>query len=104
MAIAILPEDIRSSYDVYEYRHAIAILKTDFPSEYEDIIAMLRNFKLKRQDIITAGGSKSAIAASLDEFLTGNRKKRLKEEDGLKKSLKQKSSLTKMSMIPLLIK
>lgn len=90
MAIAILPEDIRSSYDVYEYRHAIAILKTDFPSEYEDIIAMLRNFKLKRQDIITAGGSKSAIAASLDEFLTGNRKKKTQGRGWLEKKFETK--------------
>lgn len=69
MSLENLPEDIIDLYDVHEYRHAIAILKTDFPDEYNEIIEMLRAFKLKRCDILSAGGRKSNISGFLDGFL-----------------------------------
>lgn len=69
MSLENLPEDIVDLYDVHEYRHAIAILKTDFPDEYNEIIEMLRAFKLKKSDILSAGGRKSNISGFLDKFL-----------------------------------
>lgn len=67
--MATLPTNITDLYDVYEYRHAIAILQNDFPDEYQDIIEMLSSFTLKKTDIVTAGGRKSPIAEKLDSFL-----------------------------------
>ena len=69
MPLSDLPNEIREKYDVFEYRHSIAILQHDFPNEYADIIANLNSFALKRSDIIKAGGGKSPISALLDGFL-----------------------------------
>lgn len=69
MSLENLPQDIRDLYDVHEYRHAVAILQSDFPDEYNDIIDMLKAFKLKRCDILSAGGRKSNISGFLDQFL-----------------------------------
>lgn len=69
MSLENLPQDILDLYDVHEYRHAVAILKADFPYEYNDIIDMLKAFKLKRCDILSAGGRKSNISGFLDQFL-----------------------------------
>lgn len=69
MSLENLPQDILDLYDVHEYRHAVAILQADFPDEYNDIINMLKAFKLKRCDILSAGGRKSNISGFLDQFL-----------------------------------
>lgn len=69
MALNDLPKNILSDYEVHEYRHAVAILKTDFPEEFEDLLDVLNNFTLKKSAILTAGGRKSPIAGELDSFL-----------------------------------
>lgn len=61
-----LPAEILANYDVYEWRHATAILRTDFPNEYHDIIQVLLNFRLRRSEILAPGGQKSKVATSLD--------------------------------------
>ena len=66
MGIDLLPDDIRETYQVEERHHASAILKTDFPKEWKDIIAVLQAFKLKRSDLSKPGGNKSPIAKALD--------------------------------------
>ncbi|MDO4925359.1 MAG: BglII/BstYI family type II restriction endonuclease [Turicibacter sp.] len=66
MAISLLPDDILDSYDVFEWNHATSILFCDFPNEFDEIINILRNFKLKKEDILKNGGRKSPIAESLD--------------------------------------
>lgn len=63
----LLPEIIRENYEVHEWRHACAILKNDFPEEWEDIITVLQSFQLKRDDILKPGGRKSNIAVALDQ-------------------------------------
>ncbi len=37
---------MRSHYEVHEWRHAIAILRGDFPREWQDIIEILTGFRL----------------------------------------------------------
>lgn len=69
MGIEILPEDIREQYEIYEWKHATAILANDFPKEYEDIIAVLKHFELCKSWIEVGGGRKSKVAASIDGFL-----------------------------------
>jgi hypothetical protein len=61
-----LPAEIRDSYEVHEWRHASAILVQDFPSEWNDLVYVLRHFRLKRSQIETPGGGKSPIAASIN--------------------------------------
>jgi len=66
MGLNLLPETIRENYEVHEWRHACAILKNDFPEEWEDIIAVLERFQLNREDILVPGGRKSNIAGAFD--------------------------------------
>lgn len=69
MSTPSVPADIAKLYEVHEWRHASAILKTDFPEEWEDILTVLRQFKLNKSAVITPGGRKSLVADALDKAL-----------------------------------
>jgi len=73
MTKELLPEDIRALYEVHEWKHACAILHGDFPEEWDDIISVLSDFRLRRSDIITPGGRKSPVAERLDSALYSRR-------------------------------
>lgn len=66
MTIDKLPISIREMYEIHEWRHASAILERDFPTEWNNIITVLSEFRLKRSDILTPGGGKSPIALGID--------------------------------------
>ena len=66
MVIDSIPEFLRKRYEIHEWRHAAAILRTDFPSEWDDILQVLCRFRLRRSSILKPGGRKSQIAAALD--------------------------------------
>lgn len=67
MAIPDLPNFVQENYEIHDLRHASAILFKDFPNEWEDIIEVLSNFRLRKSWIIKAGGRKSSIAQSIDD-------------------------------------
>jgi hypothetical protein len=69
MGIGHFPNDVCRKYEIHEWKHASAILKHDFPSEWEDLIAMLRAFKLKKSWIREGGGNKTELAKWVDGFL-----------------------------------
>lgn len=69
MTKELLPEDIRALYEVHEWKHACAILKGDFPHEWDDIISVLSDFRLRKSDVVTPGGRKSSVAERLDSAL-----------------------------------
>ena len=69
MGIELLPEPIRQKYEVHEWKHACAILAIDFPAEWNDIIALLEQFQLRKSWIVVGGGRKSGVAAAIDDFL-----------------------------------
>jgi hypothetical protein len=69
MALSLLPDEILERYEVYEWKHACAILKQDFPHEWNDIIAVLQQFTLKKSWITNPGGRKSQISESIDSYL-----------------------------------
>jgi len=71
MGTDLLPAFIRDHYEVHEWKHACAILKQDFPAEWEDLVAVLTQFRLKRSQLVKAGGSKSDVSKSIDAFLYG---------------------------------
>lgn len=48
MGVDLLPSDIRDLYELHEWKHACAILKTDFPDEWRDLLDLLRAFRLRR--------------------------------------------------------
>lgn len=67
------PQDIKDKYEIYEWKHACAILRSDFSNEWRDIIDLLNNFSLYKSWIKEAGGSKSRLAIWIDGFM-GKRK------------------------------
>lgn len=69
MAIDLIPEFIQKSYEIYEWKHASAILQGDFPYEWQDILELLNTFRLKKSWIINPGGRKSKISEFIDDFL-----------------------------------
>jgi len=66
MTIDRLPAFICEYYEVHEWKHACAILQTDFPEEWSDIIEVLTAFRFKRSWLEVGGGSKSNISKSID--------------------------------------
>lgn len=64
-----LPQFILSHYECHEWKHACAILKQDFPNEWNDIMNVLTAFRLRKSWIATGGGRKSQISAFIDDFL-----------------------------------
>lgn len=66
MSLELLPDDIRSLYETHEWRHACGILRYDFPQEWDDIMTVLREFRLLEGDIRAPGGGKSRISQKID--------------------------------------
>lgn len=70
MALTQLPPFLKNHYEVYEWKHASAILATDFPQEWKDVVDVLTKFRLYQSEILAPGGAKSAIADRIDsQFL-----------------------------------
>lgn len=67
------PKEIVDRFEIYEWRHATAILISDFPEEWADLLAMLRHFKLRKSWLVKGGGNKSQLSKWIDQFL-GERK------------------------------
>lgn len=62
-----VPDDILESYECHQWKHAGAILATDFPAELGDIVHVLRTVRLKKRFITEAGGGKSPYAKAIDK-------------------------------------
>jgi Restriction endonuclease BglII len=69
VTVGHFPNDVCDLYEIHEWKHASAILKHDFPAEWEDLLAMLRSFRLRKSWIAEGGGNKSKLATWIDEFL-----------------------------------
>ena len=66
---ARIPAFIRGRYEIYEWKHAVAILSGDFASEWQDILDLLTEFKLRKAWIEKGGGNKSQVSDFIDGFL-----------------------------------
>lgn len=71
MSLEQIPEFLRTNYEVLEWRHASAILGSDFTGELADIAAVLTSFRLYRSEILKPGGRKSGVSTRIDEALAG---------------------------------
>lgn len=63
------PQFVETNFEVHEWRHAVAILKTDFPKEFAEICDVLSRFRLKKSWIDVGGGRKSKISEWIDSEL-----------------------------------
>jgi Restriction endonuclease BglII len=64
-----LPPFVRDNYEFHEWKHASAILSQDFASEWEDLLALLQDLRLRKSWIAVGGGNKSKLASYVDQFL-----------------------------------
>jgi hypothetical protein len=69
VTLDLLPDFIRLNYEVHEWKHATAILRHDFPNEWNDIVEALTGFRLRRSYIAVPGGRKSLVSDTLDKAL-----------------------------------
>ncbi len=69
MTLDQIPFEIRELYEIHEWKHACAILASDFPDEWNDIIEVLSEFRLYKSWLTRGGGRKSKISGFIDEFL-----------------------------------
>ena len=63
----MIPAEIEHLFDIREWRNGLAVLIAAHKNEWDDIVAVLKEFRLLRSDIVTPGGSKSTIAKKLDK-------------------------------------
>lgn len=71
MGIELFPDFIRQNYEIYEWKHAVAILRHDFQNEWNDIISVLTKFRINKSWITKGGGRKSEISQFIDGELYG---------------------------------
>lgn len=72
MSAEPLPQFIQENYEVHEWRHALAILRQDFPKEFTEVCDVLTRFKLARSWIAVGGGRKSKVSEWIDGALLGH--------------------------------
>lgn len=61
-----LPAFVRDNYEIHEWRHALAILRSDFSEEYGNVVDVLTRFRLQKSWISGGGGRKSKVAEWID--------------------------------------
>jgi hypothetical protein len=49
-----IPEELSKLYEVYDYKHAAAILSQEFPEEFGEICNALLRFRFTKEDLLTA--------------------------------------------------
>lgn len=64
-----IPADITELYEVYDYKHAAAIIAKEFPDEFKEICHALRTFRFKYDDILAEGGNESNIPKLFSDIL-----------------------------------
>lgn len=70
MGLEQIPSKLRTKFLFDERDHACAILATDFPSEFRDLLDCMSAFTLKKSAVLTPGGGRSPIPIAIDGFLT----------------------------------
>lgn len=61
-----IPEFLGKGFKIYEWRHASAILRSDFSDQWNDLIRILSEFRLRQSHVQKGGGDKSEITKSLE--------------------------------------
>jgi len=64
-----IPDDISNLYEIHDFKHAAAILSTEFREEFQEVCTALRNFRFTEEDIIIGGGNESNIPKKFSNIL-----------------------------------
>ena|ERR1019366_2063161 len=67
----LVPADLLTLYHVREWRNAAGVISTACPDEWNDIIDVLRGFRLLRSEVLTAGGGLSPISQQINGAFDG---------------------------------
>jgi hypothetical protein len=67
----LVPEDLRELYHVREWRNATGVLATACPGEWDEIVRVLRGFRLLKSQVLTAGGGLSPISQGINRAFEG---------------------------------
>jgi hypothetical protein len=62
----LIPEDLRDLYHVREWRNAADVLATACPDEWQEIVDVLRAFRLLKSQVLSAGGGLSPISQGIN--------------------------------------
>lgn len=64
-----IPDDISDLYEIYDFKHAAAILATEFKEEFQEVCSALRDFRFTEEDIVISGGNESNIPKRFSNIL-----------------------------------
>ena len=64
-----LPTSVTNKYDVFDFRHAAAILKSEFPTEFSEVCDVLNRFRFTEKQIRDPGGNESEIPKAFAQLL-----------------------------------
>lgn len=70
MGLDQIRKSVRDRYEIFEKRHACAVLAGDYPGEFKDIIDILDAFYLESFHFTEKGGNKSKVALAIDAAFT----------------------------------
>ncbi|MFA6841288.1 MAG: BglII/BstYI family type II restriction endonuclease [Sphaerochaetaceae bacterium] len=66
----LIPHDLLTKFEFYNYNFALEILYQAFHNEYEELLDALTQFELTSSDIKVPGGSKSPIPPKFEKVLS----------------------------------
>lgn len=61
--------ELDHKFEFYNYGHALEILSTSFPEEWDDIQNCLAHLQITKNDLLAAGGNETAIPKKFDDVL-----------------------------------
>jgi len=64
-----IPDDIAELYEIYDFKHAAAILANEFPNEARELYQALRTFRFTVEDIKKPGGNESDFPKKFSRIL-----------------------------------
>jgi len=71
VSLELLPQEIRDAYEVHEWKHAVSILRGDFPNELREILDILGRFQLRKSHVGIPGGNITPISLFFNRAFAG---------------------------------
>lgn len=62
----LVPGDIRDLYEVHEWRNACSVLTGAHGEQWNEVVQVLKQFRLLKADIMKPGGAKSDVSGKID--------------------------------------
>ncbi|KAA3663363.1 MAG: hypothetical protein DWQ10_00315 [Calditrichaeota bacterium] len=64
-----IPPQIAELYEVFDFKHAAAIIAQEFPKEFEELCFALNSFRFSIENVVAAGGNESKIPKIFSNIL-----------------------------------